>query len=78
MSKKEKLKESLLTNPSSFKWNDLCVVLVHCGFISKPSKDGMKFYHPKSKKLLQYHKPHPGNEVKKYVIKESIAAIKEL
>ena len=78
MSKKEKLKQRLLENPSSFKWNDLCVVLEYCGFISKKGKDGMKFFHPETKKLLQYHKPHPGNEVRKYVIKECVAAIKEL
>lgn len=79
MSKKEKLKQGLLKNPSTFKWDDLCQVLKDCGFVIKNGRGPRtRFYHPGINRVLSYHKPHPGNEVRKYVITECIEVIKEL
>jgi len=80
MSKKEKLKESLLKNPSKYKWSDLILVMKHCGFNmikAKGGGSGRKFYNPITGKAAAWHEPHPGNEVTKYVIAEAIALIKE-
>jgi predicted RNA binding protein YcfA (HicA-like mRNA interferase family) len=79
MSRKEKLKQGLLSNPSTFKWDDLCVVLKHCDFdMLKGRGSRRKFVHKTTKKLLIIHEPHPSNEVKLYSIKDAVELLKEL
>jgi hypothetical protein len=79
MSKKERLTEELLQRPSSFKWDDLISVMKYHGFEMKNAKrgSGRRFYNPETKQVAKWHEPHPSNEVKKYVVDEAIALIKE-
>ena len=80
MSRKEKLKQSLLRSPSNFKWDDLVTVMKYCGFEMYKAKGGgssRKFYNPSTGQVAQWHEPHPGNEVLKYVVKEAVELIRE-
>lgn len=79
MSRKDRLLQELLANPSTFTWKDLCSVLSHCGFeMLKGKGSRRKFIHSETKGLIIIHEPHPSNEVKGYNIKDAITALKEL
>lgn len=79
MGKREKLTEALLRRPAKFKWDDLISVMKHHGFEMKNARggSGRRFYNPETGQVAKWHEPHPGNEVKKYVVDEAIALIKE-
>ena len=80
MSKTEKLLLRLLCVPRDFTWEELTTVLTHFGFYElKKGKTGgsrRKFVDEK-KNVIALHKPHPGNIVKEYAIKEVINYLKE-
>ncbi|MDR1014160.1 MAG: type II toxin-antitoxin system HicA family toxin [Coriobacteriales bacterium] len=73
MSQIEKLIEQLKTRPDAFKYQDMKKVLKHLGYSEliggKTSGSRIRFMsatHPP----ISLHRPHPGNEVKAYVIKD--------
>lgn len=80
MSKKEKLLERLLSYPKDFTWDELESILFHFGYLEykqgKTSGSRRKFADA-NKNIISFHKPHPGNILKAYVIKEVIAHFKE-
>ena len=80
MAKIEKLIARLLLRPADFTWDELLKVLAHFGFEElKNGKTGgsrRKFANDK-KQIIAFHKPHPGNIVKRYVIDQVIAVLKE-
>lgn len=76
MSKIEKLLIKFQSNPKDLTWNELVKILNHYGFaeLSKKGKTGgsrVKFIN-EDKDIINLHKPHPGNIVKQYVIKQII------
>ncbi|MGB0880397.1 MAG: type II toxin-antitoxin system HicA family toxin, partial [Polaribacter sp.] len=76
MSKIEKLLGKFLSIPSNLTWNELIRILNHLGYfeIKKKGKTGgsrIKFTND-NKDIINLHKPHPKNIVKKYVIKQII------
>lgn len=78
MSRHEKLKERFEAIPADFTWNELCRLLKGCGFDEiSGSGSRYKFYHKKTGKVLSLHKPHPGNIVKQYAIKQVLEHLKE-
>lgn len=79
MSKIEKLIERFKTVPKNFTWDELVKVLSHYGYqeLSKKGKTGgsrRKFVN-KQKDIINLHKPHPGNIVKQYAIKQVLEKI---
>lgn len=78
MSKKEKLKERLYRLPKDFTWDELVTVLSNNGYEEIPSKgtSGRKFVDERGH-VIALHKPHPGNIVKSYAIKEVVVVLKE-
>ena len=80
MSRTEKLLLRLLSIPRDLTWEELTKLLGHFGFIElKKGKTGgsrRKFADDK-KNVIILHKPHPGNIVKEYVIKQVIDYLKE-
>ena len=79
MSKIEKLIERFKTVPKNFTWDELVKVLNHYGYqeLSKKGKTGgsrRKFVN-KQKDIINLHKPHPGNIVKQYAIKQVLEKI---
>jgi predicted RNA binding protein YcfA (HicA-like mRNA interferase family) len=80
MSKIEKLLTKFKNNPKDLTWNELIKILAHFGFneISQKGKTGgsrVKFVNDK-KDIINLHKPHPGNIVKQYVIKQLLEKLK--
>ena len=80
MSKTEKLLQRLLSDPKDFTWEELVTILLHFGFAElKKGKTGgsrRKFTDAK-KNVIILHKPHPGNIVKQYALKQVITHLNE-
>jgi predicted RNA binding protein YcfA (HicA-like mRNA interferase family) len=80
MSRFEKLLQRLLSMPRDFTWEELIKVLSHFGFVElKKGKTGgsRRKFSDENKNVIILHKPHPGNIVKEYVIKQIITLLKE-
>lgn len=81
MSKKEKLVDRLLSIPSDFTWDELVKVLASYGYEEfnkgKTSGSRRKFIDENKNIISGIHKPHPGNIVKKYALREVVAQLKE-
>lgn len=81
MSKAEKLLEKLKKEPppKDFTWSDLRSLLNSLGFIEKQGNGSrVKFFHSGLCYPISLHKPHPGNELKLYVIEQLKSALDEL
>jgi hypothetical protein len=80
MSRTEKLVQRLLSLPKDFTWEELIKILTLFGYIElKKGKTGgsrRKFADAK-KHIVSLHKPHPGNIVKEYALKQVIAQLIE-
>lgn len=74
MSQAEKLKDKLKSLPKNFKYSEAKTLLVRFGFIedNKGAASGsrVKFYRQQDKAIILLHKPHPGDEMKFYAIKQ--------
>jgi hypothetical protein len=80
MSKTEKLLQRLLSNPKDFTWDELVTILLYFGFAElKKGKTGgsRRTFANAKKSVIILHKPHPGNIVKQYAIKQVIEALKD-
>jgi hypothetical protein len=71
MSKRDKLLDRLLSNPKDFACEELSKVLTQFGYTEmKTGKTGgfrRKFANA-NKDVNSFHKPHPGNIVKRYAL----------
>ncbi|CAN5455603.1 hypothetical protein BH10PSE19_BH10PSE19_15110 [soil metagenome] len=71
MSKIEKLIRRLKSKPTDFTWDELAVLLKRIGFKElQGSGSRVKFYNEQVDCLMQLHKPHPHNTLKRYVVHE--------
>jgi len=80
MSKIEKLIARLLSRPTDFTWEELSKVLGHFGYEElKTGKTGgsRRKFADKDKHIIDLHKPHPGNIVKQYQIRDIINTLTE-
>jgi hypothetical protein len=80
MSKEDKLVKRLLARPNDFTYNELRSLLSHLGYVEsqsgKTSGSRVAFINEKDKHIIRLHKPHPGNELKKYQIDQLIEELK--
>lgn len=80
MSRTEKLLLRLLSVPKDLTWEELVKILAQFGYAElKKGKTGgsrRKFADAK-KNVIILHKPHPGNIVKEYAIRQVITQLKE-
>ncbi len=80
MSKEEKLIKRLLAKPNNFTYNELKSLLSHLGYIEnqsgKTSGSRVAFINENDKHIIRLHKPHPGNELKRYQIEQVIEELK--
>ena len=76
LSKKNKLIKRLYTVPSDFTYDELRQLLKYFGFreveTGKTSGSAVKYYNRELGVPIYIHRPHPGNIVKKYVLRELI------
>lgn len=73
MSKKGKLLLRFLSLPNNFTWAELVTLLGYFGFEElKNGKTGgsRRKFADAQKKIIILHKPHPGNIVKEYALKQ--------
>jgi hypothetical protein len=74
MTKLDKLLDKLSKRPKTFKYTDLKSLLINLGYqeLNKVKTSGSRvaFYNKRSDHLIRLHKPHPGNELKKYVVEQ--------
>lgn len=72
MNKKAKLLKKLYTNPKDFTFNDTVSLLGFYKYVmdNKGRTSGSRIAFIKGNKRIYMHRPHPGNELKSYQIKE--------
>lgn len=77
MSRIQKIKDKIeqMPTPSNVTWDELCSFLKTLGYTKKPSSKGFKFRKHGGAKI-NAHKPHPGNEVKEYLIEQILEKLK--
>ena len=78
MSTKDKLIERFKTLPNDFTFDELIHVFNHCGFTvnNKGMTSGSRVRLERGKDYYNFHKPHPGNIVKRGVLKDALNYLK--
>ena len=80
MTKKDKLKDRLLSHPSDFTWNELKKLLLSFGYresnVGKTSGSRVRFISDVYSPIL-LHKPHPTPVIKMYMLKQIIEQLKK-
>jgi len=80
MAKIQKLIDRLLSFPGDFSWDELVKVLAHFGYREvKTGKTGgsRRKFVDGYKHVISLHKPHPGNILKYYQLKQIVTLLKE-
>ena len=80
MSSKEKLRERFFQMPSDFTFDEMQQLLAGYGYVrrNKGHTSGSRvIFKDKDKKPIMLHKPHLGNIVKAYVMKQVYQVLKE-
>lgn len=76
MSKIEKIIFKLISKPKDFTYQELEKLLSYYGYIEvksgKSSGSRRAFLHSKTKHIIRLHKPHPGNILKAYQVKNIV------
>ena len=72
MSRKDKLLEKLLQKPKDFTFDEMVTLLTSMGFSfhNRGKTSGSRVCFTNQKVTIILHKPHPGNELKRYQIKQ--------
>lgn len=80
MSKKEKLIARLLTFPKDFSYNEMKTLLGYLGFEedNKGATSGSRVQFIKDEHTILLHKPHPGNQLKPYQVKNVVIELRNL
>ncbi len=71
MSKKDKTLKAIFTNPkkSNIKWSDFVSLVKSLGGTVESDNSGSNHTFRLGKQILNLHRPHPNNEIKKCYIK---------
>ncbi|MBK8505965.1 MAG: type II toxin-antitoxin system HicA family toxin [Saprospiraceae bacterium] len=81
MSKLAKILERLLDPRTTLTFQELEYLLTKLGYMEKrtgkTSGSRRAYIDPKSKHIIRLHKPHPGNEIKKYIKNYIIEELKK-
>lgn len=74
MGKKDKLVRKLLKRPKDFTFDEMVSLLSYFGYELKQggTGSGVKFIRPGSSEVINFHKPHPSGELKRYVLEQII------
>ena len=78
MGKREKLVARLKTVPADFTWQDLTALLKTLGYQGvQGSGSRVKFDNGDADQMINLHKPHPGNIVKRYALRQLIEKLEQ-
>ena len=81
MSIQEKLVQKLLSGPKDFTYDEMVRLLHGFGYAEgtrgKASGSAVMFYNKRLNDKIMFHKPHPGKELKTYVLTLIIEKLKE-
>lgn len=81
MSKFDKIVEKLLNLAGTFTFDELIYLLGKLGYTErrkgKTSGSRRTYVHGKTKHIIKIHKPHPSNELKRYVKEFIIEELKK-
>lgn len=80
MGKKEKLIKRFLTLPKDFTWDEAKTMLISLGYSlrNKGKTSGSRvIFVCEGRKPLLLHKPHPGNIMKEYILRQLLQNLKE-
>lgn len=73
MGKHQRIKDKIFKTPTStnLTWKEASSYLESIGF-NKIEGNGsrVKYFHDRTSTLIVVHKPHPGNELKEYLVKQ--------
>lgn len=78
MGKREKLIAKLKNVPADFTWQDLKALLKAIGYQEiQGSGSRVKFDNGNADQMINLHKPHPGNIVKRYALRQLIEKLEQ-
>jgi len=80
MSRQEKLTRRLLSVPKDFTWDELIKVLAHFAYeelTGGKTGGSRRRFVDGNKNIITLHKPHPGNIVKQYALREVISHLED-
>ena len=78
MAKQDKLKSKLLDHRRTFTWQELSSLLKILGYQEiQGNGSRVKFDNGNPDDLINLHRPHPGNEIKRYAIRQVIEKLKQ-
>jgi hypothetical protein len=79
MSKKDKRIKKLLKKPKNFTFDDMVTLLAYFGYKMRQggTGSGVKFIKEDSNEVINFHKPHPDNNMKKYVLELVIEKLRK-
>lgn len=71
MSRPTRLIQDFKACQGPYSYRDLVRILSHLGYVEESTGGGSrrKFVHEESKQIIRLHEPHPGKEVKPYVVR---------
>ena len=79
MAQLDKLRARLYAKPKDFTWDELVKLLTAYSFeaLTKGKAPGSRrqLFNPTTQVAISMHKPHPGNILKEYQLKEIIALL---
>ena len=81
MSRKSKLLKKFLAIPPrrDLTYDELETLMNMCGFDRIEGKgSAVKFYHHEADLLISLHRPHPGNILKHYIVRQLQIKLKEM
>lgn len=82
MSQREKILKRFFDIPNDFTYEELLLILKIYNFVEiskgKTSGSRVAFYNKSYNKKIEFHKTHPDNIIKRYIIKNIIDIIKEM
>ncbi len=72
MARKDKALYRFLQIPTDYQWDEMVYLLTALGY-QKYEKEGsrVRFFRAEDKAIVLLHRPHPGNIVKEYVVKQT-------
>ncbi len=75
MGKKDALTARLSSMPKDFEQREMDTLMSQCGCVKnnrgKTSGSAIQYVHQATQRVFTYHRPHPGNIIKPYILKSA-------